>query len=178
MRTAELKQAWLFKGASPVNPSTSPTITSHLQNRLSQPPISSQGLVGGQNPSPDAPVISGNREQLRYLLQRGTTTTAAEFTTLMSSGGCVATTGEGNNSSSSNNPVGLLTTTSTTAGALATAVATTSLAQQQLQQGVTTSRVWVPGTNSSYKSRHKLGLDLELDVDLKLDLVATHSLLA
>ena len=75
--------------------------TSQLQARLSQPP--------------------GNREQLRYLLQRGPNATA------------VASTEAGGQAQA---PTAQIATTATVAAAAASGAT-----------GVTTTRVWVPGEN-------------------------------
>jgi hypothetical protein len=121
----------------------------------------SQSVASGQ-PAPGVTpisVFSGNREQLRYLLQRGTTTTAAEFTTLMSSAGGVAT---------SSSSVGLETPSIETTSVAMTSVGTSS---STTTQGVTTSRVWVPGTarqQSLYKTLLVGGFGWTLGVSLIL----------
>lgn len=113
--------------------------TSQLQARLSQPPLISQGSTVAPPPptsgTPPVSVISGNREQLRYLLQRGTTTTAPEFTNLMSAGTGLAAAS-----------VSLETPLSSTASPSVVALTTTTTTAATTSQGVTTSRVWVPGT--------------------------------
>ena len=117
-------------------------------------------MASGQ-PTPGATpvsVFSGNREQLRYLLQRGTTTTAAEFTTLMSSSGGGAT---------SISSVGLETSSLETTPVAMTSAGTSSTTTQ----GVTTSRVWVPGTarqQTLYKTLLVGGFGWTLEVSLIL----------
>jgi len=71
-------------------------------------------------------VLCGNQEQLRYLLQRGTNTSATEFTSLVSPSGGAETLISSVTPPNSHN------------------IATT----QSTFQGVTTTRVWVPGTKS------------------------------
>ena len=92
-----------------VTSSEAVTTTSQLQARLSQPPSA-----------------TGNREQLRYLLQRGpaSASTSTAAATAASNSSSEATSGSGQQIS--------LSATTTTSAA-----------------GVTTTKVWVPGDSSS-----------------------------
>ena len=93
-----------------VTSSEAVTTTSQLQARLSQPPSA-----------------TGNREQLRYLLQRGpaSASTSTAAATAASNSSSEATSGSGQQIS--------LSATTTTSAA-----------------GVTTTKVWVPGDSSSW----------------------------
>lgn len=112
---------------------------SQLQARLSQPPVmlSSEPSASSTVQAPIS-VLCGNQEQLRYLLQRGTNTSATEFTSLISpSGGTEPTISVGmpNQISSVTTPNPLNIS-----------------ASQSTFQGVTTTRVWVPGTKTERTS--------------------------
>jgi hypothetical protein len=111
---------------------------SQLQARLSQPPamLSSEPSASSTVQAPIS-VLCGNQEQLRYLLQRGTNTSATEFTSLISpSGGTEpSSVGMPNQISSVSTPNPLNISTS-----------------QSTFQGVTTTRVWVPGTKTERTS--------------------------